>query len=79
MILIQKILSNPSSADDLTGYLFPVAHDMDMWDTLDKFAEILHAKGVVREPKAVEWPSDEVAAKALNMPVPFITLFYRPS
>ena len=61
----------------MSGYFYPVAHYVDMWKTADGIAEALHAKGLVNEPKAVPWPSDEAAAEAIGMPVQFIQLLYR--
>jgi hypothetical protein len=77
-LLVHKILSGSASTTEVEGYFFPVAHETDMWDTADEFAKALHAKGLVNESKAVEWPSDEVAAKDLGMPAEFIPLLLHP-
>lgn len=77
-LLVHKILSGSASTAEIEGYFFPIAHEVDMWDTADAFAKALHAKGLVNEPKAVEWPSDEVAAKDLGMPAEFIPLLLHP-
>lgn len=77
-LLVHKILSGNVSAAEIQGYFFPVAHETDMWDTADGFAKALHAKGLVNGPEAVEWPSDDVAAKDLGLPEEFIPLLLHP-
>lgn len=47
-----------------------------MWDFSDAIAKALHAKGLVDQPKAIPWESDEAAAEGLGMPVAFIPLLY---
>jgi hypothetical protein len=49
-----------------------MAHRIPWWDVMDRLAKALHARGLVKEPKARIWPSDEVAAETLGFPARYI-------
>lgn len=48
-LIVSKILKKETIPSGETGYYFPVAHDIDWWETLDQLAIALHARGLVRD------------------------------
>ncbi|KAH8647953.1 hypothetical protein BX600DRAFT_518354 [Xylariales sp. PMI_506] len=58
------------------GFYYPVADAARWWNILDRMAVALHSRGLVQEPNVHTWPSDEVAAKSLGLPVQFIHIVW---
>ncbi|KAF9878654.1 NAD dependent epimerase/dehydratase [Colletotrichum karsti] len=71
-ILTEKTLLKEPIPSGAKGYYFGVAHQVSWWDVMQKLAEVLHARGLVTEPAAQVWPSDDVAAEALGFPKLYI-------
>ena len=44
--LVEKILQEPLPCDE-EGYYFAVGHTFHWWETLDRLAVVLHARGLV--------------------------------
>lgn len=65
---MEKILQAEAIPNGENGYYFAVAHKLYCWDLMQRFAEQLHALGLVEEPKTQTWPSDEMAAVSLGVP-----------
>jgi hypothetical protein len=63
-----------SGADNIAGYYFPVAHDVQMWETLEHLAAALNAQGLIPDPAVTVWPDEEFAGKALNLPTGYIAI-----
>ncbi|KAF2493074.1 NAD(P)-binding protein [Lophium mytilinum] len=71
-LLVEKILHKEPVPNGENGYYFPMAHRAPWWDVMELLAEGLHARGLVLEPKAQIWPSDEMAAEELGFPLLYI-------
>ncbi|KAH6986376.1 hypothetical protein BKA56DRAFT_670540 [Ilyonectria sp. MPI-CAGE-AT-0026] len=67
-LLMEKIFQGEAIPNGENGYYFAVAHKLYCWDLMQRFAEQLHALGLVEEPKTQTWPSDEMAAASLGVP-----------
>ncbi|KAL9609303.1 MAG: hypothetical protein Q9167_005921 [Letrouitia subvulpina] len=70
--IIQKILKKEAIPNGTEGYYFAVAHELHWWEVLDRLAVALNARGLVTDTKTQLWPSDEVAAETLGVPVQFV-------
>lgn len=71
-LLTEKILQKDSIPCGEKGYYFAMAHKTHWWDVMQRLAEALHARGLVVQPKAEVWPSDEMAADYLGFPRPYV-------
>ncbi|PYI03964.1 hypothetical protein BO78DRAFT_321520, partial [Aspergillus sclerotiicarbonarius CBS 121057] len=69
--LVEAILREEIIPVGEEGYYFIVSNSISWWDIVDRLAVALHARGMVAEPIATVWPSDEMAADALGVPVKF--------
>lgn len=49
---------------------------MDMWEFPDHHAAAVEARGLVTSDKPEVYPSDEFAAKAIDLPVEFLEILY---
>ena len=67
-LLTEKILQKEPIPNGEKGYYFAMAHRTHWWDVMQRLAEALHARGLVVEPQAEIWPSDEIAAEYLGFP-----------
>jgi len=67
-LLIEKILQKEPIPSGEKGYYFAMAHRAHWWDVMQRLAEALHSRGLMAEPKAAIWPSDETAAEYLGFP-----------
>lgn len=54
------------------GYYFALAHEVQWWEVLNRLAQALKARGLVTTTTIPVWPSDEAAAEAMGVPVPFV-------
>lgn len=73
--LVERIASG---AGNVTGYYFPVAHYIEMWEMLEHLAVSLNGKGLIPEPTLAVWPDEEFAAKAMNLPSGFVAIAWYP-
>ncbi|RDW86003.1 hypothetical protein BP5796_04328 [Coleophoma crateriformis] len=71
-LLTGKIVQKEPVASGEDGYYFVYAHKTHWWDTMQRLAEALYARGLVTAPKVEVWPSDEMAAEYLGFPRPFV-------
>ncbi|CAM1505956.1 Fc.00g115930.m01.CDS01 [Cosmosporella sp. VM-42] len=71
-LLVEKILQKEPIPSGEKGYYFAVAHRVPWWAVMQGLAEGLHARGLVAEPKAQIWSSDEMAAEYLGFPLQYV-------
>lgn len=71
-ILVEKSLRGESIPSGEDGHYFVFAHRAPTWDVMGRIAQVLHARGLLDEPTARTWPSDDMAAECLGFPRPFI-------
>lgn len=74
--LVEKILQGEQPPSGEQGYYFTVAHQLGWWDTLKTLARGLYSRGLVVQPETQVWPSDEMAAEALAIPVQFMHMIW---
>lgn len=70
--IVEKIIRNETLPSGKQGYYFALAHDLQWWEILDHLALALKARGLVADTNLRVWPNDEVAAKLLGVPTPFV-------
>lgn len=58
------------------GYYFSVAHEVGWWEIAQALAGALHARGLVADNVAKLWPSDDMAAEALDLPRQYVRLMH---
>jgi hypothetical protein len=73
-LLVEKILDKEPIPSGERGYYFANAHKQNWWAIMDRLAELLHARKLVKEPTAQLWPSYDEAADSLGLP----RLYIRP-
>ncbi|KAI0456634.1 hypothetical protein F5B21DRAFT_502240 [Xylaria acuta] len=76
VLLVKKILQGEKLPSGEEGYYFSVAHEASWWDMTQGLAEALYARGLVTEPTAKVWPSDDMAAEALDLPRQYVRLMH---
>ncbi|KAI0441164.1 hypothetical protein F4803DRAFT_434364 [Xylaria telfairii] len=76
VLFVKKILQGEKLPSGEEGYYFAVAHEAGWWDMTQSLAEVLHARGLVTEPTTKLWPSDDMAAEALELPRQFVRLMH---
>ncbi|KAI9367224.1 hypothetical protein BJX61DRAFT_529511 [Aspergillus egyptiacus] len=69
--LVEAILRGDQLPVCEDGYFFLVSHIVPWWDILERLAARLHARGLVDSPEVSMWPSEEVVAEAVGVPVRF--------
>ncbi|KAH7386207.1 hypothetical protein BKA64DRAFT_136350 [Cadophora sp. MPI-SDFR-AT-0126] len=74
--LISKVLSGDSIPSGENGYYFAISHYFNWWDVLENLATALYGRGLIKDPEIHFWPSDEVAASALNIPLPYVRVLW---
>ncbi|MCJ1292562.1 hypothetical protein MMC34_004113 [Xylographa carneopallida] len=70
--IVEKILHKDALPSGAKGYYFALAHDLFWWESLDRLAVALKARNLVASSETHVWPSDEVAAESLGVPVQFV-------
>ncbi|KAI0974490.1 hypothetical protein F4678DRAFT_422893 [Xylaria arbuscula] len=76
VLFVKKILQEEKLPSGEEGYYFAVAHEAGWWDITQALASALHDRGLVTDPSAKIWPSDDLAAKALVLPRQFVRLMH---
>ncbi|KAI0468678.1 hypothetical protein F4859DRAFT_197935 [Xylaria cf. heliscus] len=76
VLLAKKILQGEKLPSGEEGYYFSVAHEASWWAITQGLAVALHARGLVAEPTAEFWPSDDMAAEKLDLPRQFVRLMH---
>lgn len=71
-LIVEKILKKEAIPSGTEGYYFSLAHKLSWWETANQLASALSARGLLKDSKTQIWPSDEVAAKAMGVPVNFV-------
>ncbi|KAK3052348.1 hypothetical protein LTR09_006558 [Extremus antarcticus] len=72
VLLVSKILQGSAIPSGARGYYFATAHRIPWWETLQRLAIFLHARGLVTSKSVSTWPSDEMAAESLGFPRHFV-------
>ncbi|GAP86000.1 putative NAD dependent epimerase dehydratase family protein [Rosellinia necatrix] len=76
VLLLKKLLQGEKLPSGEKGYYFAVAHEVGWWDIAQGLANTLHARGLVTEPTAKVWPSDEMAAEVLDLPRQYVRVMH---
>ncbi|KAK5632994.1 hypothetical protein RRF57_008708 [Xylaria bambusicola] len=76
VLFIKKILQGEKLPSGEVGYYFSVAHEAGWWDMTASLATVLYDRGLVTKPTVQIWPSDDVAADALDLPRQFVRLMH---
>ncbi|KAI1750975.1 hypothetical protein F4782DRAFT_230048 [Xylaria castorea] len=76
VLFVKKILQGEKLPSGEDGYYFAVAHEASWWNMTQGLAEALYARGLVTEPTAKIWPSDDMAAEALDLPRQYVRLMH---
>jgi dTDP-4-dehydrorhamnose reductase len=76
VLILKKILQGEKLPSGEEGYYFAVAHEVSWWDIAQGLADALHARGLVKDPTAKIWPSDDMAAEALDLPRQYVRLMH---
>jgi hypothetical protein len=74
--IVRKIIQKETIPNGREGYYFALAHDINRWESLDRLAVALDARGLVKDAKTEVWPSDEAAAESLGVPVKFVQVLW---
>ncbi|KAG4412740.1 hypothetical protein IFR04_014137 [Cadophora malorum] len=74
--LVSKILSGESPPSGDKGYYLPMSHYFNWWGVLGNLATKLHDRGLTKDSETNVWPSDEVAASALSIPLPYVRVLW---
>ncbi|KPM43739.1 hypothetical protein AK830_g2771 [Neonectria ditissima] len=73
-LLVEQILLKMPIPSGEKGYYFAVAHKTSSWDFMQRLADRLYALGLVEEPEPHTWPSDELAAQSLGVPLQIVRI-----
>ncbi|KAI0539299.1 hypothetical protein GGR58DRAFT_244719 [Xylaria digitata] len=76
VLIVKKILQGEKLPSGEEGYYFAVAHEAGWWDIAQGLADVLRARGLVTEPTARIWPSDDMAAEELDLPRQYVRLMH---
>ncbi|RYC54659.1 hypothetical protein CHU98_g11551 [Xylaria longipes] len=76
VLLVKKILQGEKLPSGEEGYYFAATHEAGWWDMTQGLAEALYARGLVTEPTAKVWLSDDMAAEALDLPRQYVRLMH---
>ena len=71
-LLVEKILQKERIPSGEEGYYVGSAHTPSWWTIMQRLAEVMHARGLVQQPKAETWPSYDEAADSLGWPRKFV-------
>ncbi|PVH74920.1 NAD(P)-binding protein [Cadophora sp. DSE1049] len=71
-LLTEHILRKETIPSGKNGYYFITAHTSPWWSVMQRVGDALYARGLVTEAKPHTWPSDEMAAEALGLPLLYI-------
>ncbi|KAK6071487.1 nad dependent epimerase dehydratase family protein [Seiridium cupressi] len=75
--IIEAVLQNKSIPSGTEGYYFALAHDIHIWEFLDRLATALKARGLVDDSNVATWPNDEVAAESIGVPSQFLAALWK--
>ena len=75
-LIVEKILLKETLPSGTEGYYFALAHNVQWWESLDRLAIALHARGLIDDAETSTWPNYEAAAEALGIPLQFVQLLW---
>ncbi|KAI3329397.1 NAD(P)-binding protein [Xylariaceae sp. AK1471] len=76
VLILKKIVQGEKLPSGEEGYYFAVAHEVGWLDIAQGLSNALYARGLVTEPSVKTWPSDDMAAEALDLPRPYVRLMH---
>ncbi|KAI1428255.1 hypothetical protein F5Y12DRAFT_48146 [Xylaria sp. FL1777] len=76
VLILKKISQGEKLPSGEEGYYFAVAHEVGWWNIAQSLASALYTRGLVTEPTAKIWPSDDMAAEALGLPRQYVRLMH---
>ncbi|KAI0879412.1 hypothetical protein GGS24DRAFT_439370 [Hypoxylon argillaceum] len=76
VLILQKVLKGEKLPSGEEGYYFAVAHEVGWWELTQGLAEALYTRGLVTDPTAKFWPSDDMAAEALELPRQYVRIMH---
>ncbi|KAG4436916.1 hypothetical protein IFR05_007604 [Cadophora sp. M221] len=71
-LLAEKILKQETIPSGEKGYYFVVGHKSPWWNVMKHLSDVMFARGLVKQAATPTWPSDEMAADALGLPLAYI-------
>ncbi|KAJ5247566.1 hypothetical protein N7468_002549 [Penicillium chermesinum] len=75
---VPSILDGKDIPSGRDGYYFIESYTLSWWDILGGLAQVLYARGLVSTPATEVWPSDEMVAQAMDVPVKFAYSIWNP-
>lgn len=77
-LIVKNILQGTGDVipNGTKGYYVAIAHEMSRWETLDRLAAAMKARGLVSSSETQVWKSDEEAAEATGVPAMFVDIFF---
>ncbi|KAI0514845.1 hypothetical protein F5B22DRAFT_636918 [Xylaria bambusicola] len=76
VLLVKKIMQGEKLPSGEVGYYFAVAHEAGWWAMIESLTTVLHARGLVTQPTAQIWTSDDMAAETLVLPRQYVRLMH---
>lgn len=76
VLMLRKILQGEKLPSGENGYYFSVAHEVGWWDVAQGLADALHARGLVPKATVENWPSDDMAAQAMDLPRQYVRIMH---
>ncbi|KAH6699076.1 hypothetical protein BKA61DRAFT_741250 [Leptodontidium sp. MPI-SDFR-AT-0119] len=80
-LVVKNILEGSGALipNGMHGYYVAIAHEMSRWETLDRLAAAMKARGLVASSETQVWTSDEAAAEATGVPAMFVDILFNSS
>jgi len=69
--LLEAIIHRENLPNGENGHYFLASHVVPWWEIMDRLAAKLHARGLITTALTEIWPSDEMAADSVGVPVKF--------
>ena len=69
--LVEAIVRGDQLPTGKDGYFFLAAYTVTWWEILERLAAELYGRGLVDTVEVSPWPSDDVVAEAVGVPVKF--------
>lgn len=68
---LRAILRGEQLPNGEDGHYFLVSHVVPWWEILDRLAARLYSRGLTTSASTKAWPSDEMVAESVGVPVEF--------
>ncbi|KAH9206114.1 hypothetical protein DL95DRAFT_488492 [Leptodontidium sp. 2 PMI_412] len=80
-LIVKNILEGSGALipNGMHGYYVAIAHEMSRWETLNRLAAAMKARGLVASSETQVWTSDEAAAEATGVPAMFVDILFNSS